>query len=103
MVVIFVNMDVDERNGAKRTIEDPAVLVKGDPTLHVFAKRGQSVFAVKPGSLLRPDDRIRFVVEPAGNRHLLIVSRDDTGKLTLYYPPGASRSGVLRPGRQRTV
>jgi hypothetical protein len=99
MVVVLVNRDVDESKSAKQPVEDSNVLVKGDPTLHVYAKRGESVFPVKQGVSLRPKDRIRFVVEPAENRYLLIVSRDATGKLTLYYPPGAVRSGTLRPGR----
>ncbi len=91
LVVILTSVDTGNGRGAVR--------VKGDPALRIYAKRGESVFTVRPGDRLRPGDRIRFVIEPAGSRYLLIVSQSATGALSLYHPPKAAGSGELRPGR----
>jgi hypothetical protein len=73
---------------------------KGGPNLEVVARRGESQFAVHSGSHLKPRDQIRFVVDPAGAKYLLIASRDGQGKLTIYYPYGGTASGRLAANRQ---
>jgi hypothetical protein len=83
--------------------EDEAYIgVKGGSALlEVVAQRGeQRQFAVKEGTLLRPKDKIRFVVNPGAARFVLIASRDGRGNVTIYYPFDGQKSAELRPGRQ---
>src|SRR4051812_18064138 len=48
----------------------------GSPACEVFAYRAGKVFTVKDGSAVTPGDEIRFVVRPAGHRHVLVASID---------------------------
>ena len=83
--------------------EDEAYIgVKGGtPVLEVVAQRGeQSQFPVKEGTLLKPKDKIRFVVNPGSARFLLIASRDGRGIVTIYYPFDGQKSAEVKPGRQ---
>ena len=83
--------------------EDEAYIgVKGgSAVLEVVAQRGeQSQFAVKEGTLLRPKDKIRFVVNPGAARYVLIASRDSRGNVTIYYPYAGLQSAEVKPGRQ---
>ncbi len=75
----------------------PDLGVKGGPTLQLFAKRGAQVFAVEPGTTLRPGDQVRFAVDPGDSDHVLIASRDGTGKFSIYYPFDAEESGAVTP------
>jgi hypothetical protein len=69
------------------------VTVKGGrPACEVFARRAGRIFAVKDGSALTPGDEIRFVVRPAGYRHVLVASVDAAAVATVYAPYGAERS-----------
>lgn len=83
--------------GGGQTEDDLYVGVKGDPTLEVFASRGGGdAFAVTRDVALKPEDRIRFVVNPAGGRYLLVVSRDGAGAISVYYPFGATQSAAVK-------
>jgi hypothetical protein len=75
----------------------PDLQAKGGPVLQLFARRGVQVFAVEPGSVLRPGDQLRFVVEPGELDHVLIASRDGAGSFSVYYPFGATESGAVTP------
>ena len=81
---------------------EPYLGVKGQaPVLEVFAMRDEGrPFAVKRGQSLKPKDRIRFVVNPAGAKYVLVASRDSKGAFTVYHPFGATQSESLstRPG-----
>ena len=68
--------------------------VKGaQPVLEVFARRSEGhAFAVKRGQALKPKDRIRFVVNPAGTKYVMIASHDAKGAFTVYHPFGATES-----------
>jgi hypothetical protein len=75
------------------------VRVKGDPVLRVYALRGDDVFKVRPGMKLRPADRIRFEVESAGARYLLVASKDGASQVSLYFPMDGVRSGRIPEGK----
>jgi hypothetical protein len=77
-----------------QTEDDVYVGIKGgQPSLDVFAVRGEGgAFQVKGGSKLQPSDKIRFVVNPAGAKYLLVASRDGAGVFSVYHPFGADRS-----------
>src|SRR6267378_1352877 len=64
----------------------------GRPACEVFARRAGRIFIVKDGSALTPGDEIRFVVRPAGYRHVLVASIDAAAVATVYAPYGAERS-----------
>lgn len=82
--------------GGGQTEDDLYVGVKGDPTLEVYASRaGGGAFAVTNDVALKPEDRIRFVVNPAGGKYLLVVSRDGAGAISVYYPFGEQKSALV--------
>ena len=88
---------------AQPSAPEPAAYVgiKGAavPTVQVVAQRpsvGQ--FPVKAGTALKPQDRIRFVVEPATANYLLIASQDAAGVFTVYHPFGGSQSTKATTG-----
>ncbi|MBL8954310.1 MAG: hypothetical protein JNK82_26265 [Myxococcaceae bacterium] len=84
-----------------QTEDDVYIGIKGGASLEVFANRPESnaFFTVKPGTVLKPKDKIRFVVNGAGSKYLLIASRDGSGAFTVYHPFGAAQSGQVTPGR----
>jgi len=81
---------------------EPDVTVKGGrPACEVFARRAGRVFIVKDGSALSPGDEIRFVVRPAGYRHVLVGSVDAAAVATIYAPYGAKESLKLASATDR--
>jgi hypothetical protein len=78
--------------GHREPTADDDIRIKGGPTFRVFAKRGESVFAVRDGTRLAPGDHIRFVAGSRGPAYLLIASVDGAGSATVYYPYGGDRS-----------
>ncbi|GMU62456.1 MAG: hypothetical protein AMXMBFR34_42190 [Myxococcaceae bacterium] len=79
-----------------QTEDELYIGVKGaSPSLEVVALRGETQFPVKSGAELKPKDRIRFVVNPAGAQYVLIASRDGAGVFTVYHPFGAAESVKL--------
>jgi len=83
--------------------EEPAVSVKGGPALRLFARRGDRVFAPRAGQALMPGDFVRFVVEPAGHRYLLVLSIDGAGKVSVYHPFEGTASAPLADGARVEV
>lgn len=75
----------------------------GAPSLEVVALRGETQFPVKPGAQLQPKDRIRFVVNPAGAKYLLIASKDGAGVFSVYHPFGATESVALADALPKKV
>jgi hypothetical protein len=73
----------------------------GRPACEVFARRAGRIFVVKEGSALIPGDEIRFVVRPAGYRHVLVASVDAAAVATIYAPYGAERSLQLASATDR--
>jgi hypothetical protein len=69
--------------------------IKGTAALQMYAQQGEHVVAVRDGTRLAPGDRVRFVVEPAGMRYLLIASIDAAGAATVYVPYGGAQSMTL--------
>jgi hypothetical protein len=66
------------------------------PSIDIYAQRaGGEAFPVKAGGQLKPKDKIRFVVNPAGAKYVLIASKDGAGAFTVYHPFGATESARL--------
>jgi hypothetical protein len=82
-----------------QTEDDVYIGVKGGASLEVVANRAETgQFPVRPGTVLKPKDRIRFVVNTAGAKYVMIASRDGAGAFSVYYPFGAAQSGEVTPG-----
>ena len=83
-----------------QTEDDVYIGIKGQASLEVVASRPETgQFPVKPGSVLKPKDKIRFVVNTAGSKYLLIASRDGAGAFTVYHPYGAAQSAQVAGNR----
>jgi hypothetical protein len=75
---------------------EPELGIKGGPTLTLFARRGESVFAVGPGVRLHGGDQLRFRMTGSGNLpYVIIGSIDSAGTASIYYPFGGSQSAKL--------
>jgi hypothetical protein len=82
-----------------QTEDDVYIGVKGGASLEVVANRAETgQFPVRPGTVLKPKDRIRFVVNTAGAKYVMIASRDGAGAFSVYYPYGSAQSGEVTPG-----
>lgn len=87
--------------GLKGTKLAADVGLKGDAriALEVVAQRAtEGQFPVKAGQVLRPGDKIRFVVNPGAAKFVLIGSRDGSGAFTVYHPFGGDRSIAIERG-----
>jgi hypothetical protein len=85
--------------GSKTARQD--VTLKGDAriAMEVVAQRAaEGQFPVKAGAVLRPGDKIRFVVNPGNAKYVLIGSRDGSGAFTVYHPFGGDKSSAIERG-----
>ena len=48
--------------------------------------------------MLRPGDKIRFMVNPGNAKYVLIGSRDGSGAFTVYHPFGGEKSASIERG-----
>lgn len=86
----------------RTTVEDDGALIaKGQLSLAGFVARGDEVFPLSPGAVLKPGDRVRFVVDGVNASkpvYALVASVDGVGAVSVYFPFGADRSGVVEGG-----
>ena len=73
--------------------ESTYIGIKGTLGLEVYCQRADRVFRVQPGDRLLPEDRIRFAVSTPGPGQLMIVSVDQRGEVSLFYPLGPVEGG----------
>jgi hypothetical protein len=82
-----------------KTEDDVYIGVKGGASLEVVAARPDNAqFTVRPGTVVHPKDKLRFVVNTAGAKYVMVASRDGAGTFSVYYPFGAQQSGEVTPG-----
>jgi len=75
---------------------DQVIGVKGEAPLSAFALRDGQVIPVEDGrTVLRPGDRIRFVLRPGGLRFAIIAAVDGSGRATVYHPFGGNQSAPI--------
>ncbi|MGC4117344.1 MAG: hypothetical protein QM765_22845 [Myxococcales bacterium] len=99
-ITVMVAYSVRQPGPGSSQVDEPELGIKGGPTLQIFAARGESVFPVKEGTRLRPQDRIRFVVQrDEGDGFVLVASIDAARKVSVYYPAGGTESAPLEKGR----
>ena len=73
--------------------ESTYIGIKGTLGLEVYCHRAGQVFRVNPGDQLLPEDRIRFAVSTPGAGHVIVVSVDRQGEVSLFYPMGPIAGG----------
>jgi hypothetical protein len=87
--------------------ERPVLAAKGGPALHLVARRAiagaDRVFGVDPGAALAAGDAIRFALDGADGRYLLVVSVDGAGQINVYYPYGGSAAAPIDPADHLVV
>lgn len=88
--------------GTKLAKNDPRdVSLKGDAriAMEVVAQRAsEGQFPVKAGAVLKPGDKIQFIVNPGSAKYVLIGSRDGSGAFTVYHPFGGDKSASIDRG-----
>jgi len=62
------------------------IRLAGTDSLEVFVKRGEHISTMRDGDALASGDQLGFVYTLAEPRHLLLLSIDDTGAISRYYP-----------------
>lgn len=74
---------------------------KGAAGLEVYCKRGNLVFRVHEGMTLFAEDRIRFVpvLSKDDPRYLMVVSVDNTGTVSRYFPQDSEEAGRVDTGK----
>jgi hypothetical protein len=73
-----------------------AIRLKGGRSLQAFVQRDGRPVALEDGQPLKEGDRLAFTYSLSEARHLLLLSIDDTGAITRYYPVDADH-GALAP------
>jgi len=67
---------------------------KGRPALSFYVKHGDAVREGAPGEVVCPNDAINFVVSTERPAFLAIISVDGAGKVSAYYPDGATAAAI---------
>lgn len=67
---------------------------KGGPGLSFYVKRGEEVFTWAPGDAVTAGDALRFVVRPRGYTEVAVLSREEDGETSLYYPRGEHSAAI---------
>jgi hypothetical protein len=78
----------------------PSIRFKGAPAIEVYVKRGTRSAALRDGDALGAGDHLGFVYSLPKPRHLLLLSIDDTGAISRYFPvsDGAGAEPPLSAG-----
>ena len=94
-LIVGVTTTITIKRVSGSTPDENYIGIKGGPGLEVFAERAGKQFPVKTGAALQPKDKVRFVVNSAGSKFVLIASRDGAGNFTVYYPYNGLESAPL--------
>jgi hypothetical protein len=87
---------------------ETTIAYKGALGVQVVGQRDQQQFLVEPDAKLQPNDALRFVITTENPGYLCVVSIDEKGKISSYYPntdPQADPQPVFlsRAGRHELV
>lgn len=77
-----------------RLAPDEVVRFKGGAALEVLVKHGERVRQMSDGDAVASGDQLGFVYTLSEPRHLLLLSIDDTGAISRFYPADASRRAL---------
>lgn len=94
--VMKVSVDGGGPGTGSQTEDEVYIGLKGGPQLAVYGLHGAGeAFQVQPDATLKPKDRLRFVVRPAGAKWVMVASRDGAGAFSVYHPFGAQGPAQL--------
>jgi hypothetical protein len=80
---------------ALRDLTPPGERLKGGGRLGFFVQRGGEVSRGGPGERLHPDDALQFTYFAPSAGYLVVLSRDASGRVGVYYPSGRAASPVV--------
>ncbi len=78
-----------------QSVVEPAYRVKGGPSLRVFGRRQEKIFAVSDGDRLHAGDQVRFTVANPAAGYLMIASVDGRGHGSIYFPFDGQASALV--------
>ncbi len=76
---------------------EPAIRYKGGHSFQVFVQQHGAPELLADGQALAAGDQLAFAYSLSEPRYLLLLSIDDTGEITKYYPVDAASESPLRP------
>jgi hypothetical protein len=82
--------------------DDAPTRSKGKPALAFYVKHGELVREGGPGEIVCPNDSINFTVSTDDPVYLAIISVDSAGKVSAYYPEGAT-AAAISAGRDQVL
>jgi hypothetical protein len=77
---------------------DPGVRIKGNARLGFYVKHGDDVRAGGAGERVEPGDTLRFTVTSRTPCWVAVMSRDGSGKASVYFPAGSDRMAAIEAG-----
>ncbi len=83
--------------------DDDTIRYKGGHNFQVFVQRHGSPEILADGQPLAAGDQLAFAYSLAEPRYLLLLSIDDTGAITKYYPLDARSGSPLGPTTRRPL
>jgi hypothetical protein len=99
VAVVVVGMFWSASELVQRDGEGQYLGVKGRIALEIYCRREDRVFPVDPGARLFPDDMLRFVPSVPQPGYLMVISVDENGQPSLYYPMGQEIAQTTSGGR----
>ncbi len=73
----------------------PGERLKGGGRLGFFVQRGAEVSRGGPGELLHPGDALQFTFFAPGAGYLVVLGRDASGAVSVYYPSAPAAAPVV--------
>jgi hypothetical protein len=96
--VVLIARPGRERDG----VEVFGIRTKGKHGIGFFVKRGEAVRRGSPGQIVHPGDELLFTYSTLVPAHLAVLSRDEQGHVTVFYPVG-ERTGMVAPAVDEPV
>lgn len=69
--------------------------LKGAPGLVVYQHHNSGSTMLSSGAVVHPGDRLRFQVSASRDSEILIVCVEDSGAVSVFYPPANRRSSAI--------
>jgi hypothetical protein len=99
---VYVGVKGGKASGGGGGKLSPDLGLKGDSRIDfevVAQRKDEGQFPVKEGTVLKPGDKIRFVVTAGGAKYVMIGSKDGAGNFTVFHPYGGETSASLERGQ----
>jgi hypothetical protein len=97
-IVVATPFDRSEQDGPSAAAP-PDIAFKGALAVQIVAKRGGRQFFVRPGDALEADDALRFVVTAPEAGYVAVLSVEEAGRVSVFYPPESAAAPAPWPVR----